>query len=145
MRVIDASVAAKWFLAELDRELALDLLRENIPMIAPALVKSEVSGAIIRAWRKGNITSERALEAILEWEKLLAQEIIVCIPQDELYDLAVKMAFETRHALHDCFYLAAGRRFKVEVITAEPTLQKRGRSAGERVILLAEFGPGYVG
>src|ERR1700679_3559042 len=105
MMVVDASVAAKWFLAELDRDLALGLLRESMPLIAPALVKSEVSGAIIRAWRRKEIGTERAKEEILEWEKLLSEEIIVCIPQDEMYELAVTIAFESRHALHDCFYL----------------------------------------
>jgi len=63
MIVVDASIAAKWYLNELGSKEAAALLTSASVLIAPALVRIEVNGAILRRYREGLLSLERAREA----------------------------------------------------------------------------------
>jgi predicted nucleic acid-binding protein len=53
MIVVDANVAAKWYLPELGSEAALELMDGASPLFAPDLIRLEVLAAITRCVRTG--------------------------------------------------------------------------------------------
>ncbi len=61
--VVDASVVAKWYLPEADRQAALVLRDRLDELIAPDILGIEVPGAILRRHRRREITAEEAREA----------------------------------------------------------------------------------
>lgn len=126
MRIVDASVAAKWFLPESGTVAAQKLLTGHHRLIAPALIRIEVAGAIVRAFRESRMSEAIARDCCQAWDQLLDDRIIQLIANDELYALAVKIAFEIRHTVQDCLYLAAGKAVKAPVLTADKTLAERG-------------------
>ncbi|HEV3304463.1 MAG TPA: type II toxin-antitoxin system VapC family toxin [Planctomycetaceae bacterium] len=62
MIVVDASVAVKWFIPEPGEEAAVKLLDGTNGLISPALIRLEVTGAIIRRYREGHLTEKKARE-----------------------------------------------------------------------------------
>jgi predicted nucleic acid-binding protein len=61
--VVDASVAVKWVLREAGRENAVDLLSGGSVLIAPDVIRLELSNVITKRERRKAITSEQATEA----------------------------------------------------------------------------------
>src|SRR3954470_20172413 len=67
MLILDASVAAKLFIAEADSAQAEQVLRAGEPLIAPDLVLVEVANALHKAWRReviDDIQMDRALRRV---------------------------------------------------------------------------------
>ena len=69
--VVDSSVVLKWFVDEPQRELAAALLDSEDALIAPDLVLCEVTNALWRKARKGEVTSLQVSEAIHEIGSIL--------------------------------------------------------------------------
>jgi predicted nucleic acid-binding protein len=67
MMVVDANVAAKWYLPEPDSDKALALLGTPHQLIAPSLIKMDVCSAITRRVRGKEITPSEAKEHCREW------------------------------------------------------------------------------
>jgi predicted nucleic acid-binding protein len=137
MIVVDASVAVKWFVPEPGEEAAAKLLDGKRGLIAPALIRLEVTGAIIRRYREGHLTEKKAREGAFAWEAMLEHRLVRLVPDAELFPEAVQMAFLARHTLADCLYLAMAKKFAVPVITADKPMQERGARAYENIVLLA--------
>lgn len=57
-------------------------------------------------------------------------------PDRDLLSDAVELAAELKHALQDCLYLAAARRFDVPLITADRSFRDRAFPFDKRVALL---------
>jgi predicted nucleic acid-binding protein len=129
MIVLDASVAAKWYINEEGSELAQEYLAESHHLIAPALIRMEVGAAIVRAFRENRISEAVARESCAAWEQVLHEEVVHLIPDDHLYAVAVETAIELRHAVQDCMYLSAAKSFDAPVLTADRTLFERGKDA----------------
>ena len=72
MIVVDASVAAKWYLNEPGSAEAASLLTCDDALIAPALIRVEVTGAILRRYREKKLSEGRAKEACELWDADLA-------------------------------------------------------------------------
>jgi len=136
MIVVDASVAVKWFIPEPGEEDAGKLLSGTQQLIAPALIRLEVTGALIRRFREGHLTEQRAREGAQTWETMLRNRILHLIPDAELYDDAVQLAFLARHTLADCLYLAAAKRLDTAVITADQPMHDRGIRAYSKIEFL---------
>ena len=129
MRVVDASVAAKWFLPERGSSAAHELLSGHDRLVAPALIRLEVAAAIVRAFRADRMSEAVARDCCQAWDYLLGERVVQVIANDELHELAVKIAFEIKHSVQDCLYLAAGKAMKAPVLTADETLADRGGKA----------------
>jgi predicted nucleic acid-binding protein len=129
MRVVDASVAAKWFLPEHGTPAAQKLLSGRERLIAPALIRLEVAAAIIRAFRENRMSETVARDCCQAWDHLLGERMIQLVENDELHESAVRIGFEIRHSVQDCLYLAVGRAMKAPVLTADKTLAERGGKA----------------
>jgi predicted nucleic acid-binding protein len=127
--VVDASVAAKWYLHEPGSEDAAKVLTTASVLIAPALIRIEVTGAIIRRYREGSLSLERATEACDLWDADLAGGAIRLIPDDSLIVQARMIAFRIRHAVQDCLYLAtAVEAGSARLVTADATFHARAVS-----------------
>ncbi len=115
--VVDASVAAKWVLDEPGGERALALRSED-GLIAPSLVVAEVGNAIWKAARRDAIARANAIAAVES--ALLPFEAL--IPDEELRVRAFTLAFDLKHPIYDCFYLALAERERCPLITADSRL-----------------------
>lgn len=130
MIVVDASIAAKWYLNEPGSEEAAALLTSSSILIAPALIRIEVTGAILRRYREGKLSLERAREACSLWDADLAGGAIRLMPDDTLLVPARAIAFQIRHAIQDCLYLAAAvETGQARLVTADPTFHARALPA----------------
>lgn len=136
MIVVDASVAVKWFLPEAHEEAAAKLLSGKERLVAPALIRLEVTGAIIRRFREGHLSEKKAREATHAWEAMLEHRVIRLVPDAELVDVAVQMAFLARHTLADCLYLAVAKQLAVPVVTADKPMRERGARAYKNITFL---------
>lgn len=137
MIVVDASVAVKWLLPEPGEGEAQELLRSEKRLIAPAHVRIEVAGAVLRQFREGKLPEQKARTACGLWDHFIQDGTLHLLSIDELFDIALGIAFEARHALADCLYLAAGKKLNVGVITADRTLYERGKRIYKKVSLLS--------
>jgi predicted nucleic acid-binding protein len=130
MIVVDASIAAKWYLHEAGSTEAAALLTSTSALIAPALIHIEVTGAILRRYREGKLSLERANEACDLWDAALAGGVLRLVPDDTLIASARVIAFQIRHAIQDCLYLAAAvEAGSARLVTADPTFHARAMSA----------------
>lgn len=126
MIVVDASIAAKWYLNEPGSKEAAALLTSTAILIAPALVRIEVHGAIIRRYREGKLSLELAREACDVWDADLAGGALRLMPDDSLIVAARAIALQIRHTIQDCLYLAAAVETGAErLVTADPTFHSR--------------------
>lgn len=126
MTIIDASVAAKWVLAEEGSEQAMALLGSSEPLEAPSLATLEVGGAILRKCRIGEITNRQAETSLTLWQDILDSRALRLLPWEPLWDEAVRLSFAIRHPLHDCLYLAAAIQTGTGLWTADRMLHQRG-------------------
>lgn len=78
MVVIDASVAAKWFLIELDSQDALKILSSDMKLVGPTLAKYEVAGAFTRRAKDKQITVDDAESYMDRWGPLAARHCHQC-------------------------------------------------------------------
>jgi predicted nucleic acid-binding protein len=126
MIVVDASIAAKWYLNEPGSEEAAAILTSDSVLLAPALIRIEVNGAIIRRYREGKLSLERAREACELWEADLAGGALRLVTDETLIAPARALAFQIRHAIQDCLYLAVSVDLgRVRLVTADPTFHTR--------------------
>jgi predicted nucleic acid-binding protein len=102
MRVVDASVAAKWVVAEAGSDAARRVLEGPGPLIAPDLLVAEVGNVL---WKK---VSRRAIT------RRHAQEALIWLPElfDRLFDSAalapraLEIAVEHGATVYDALYVA---------------------------------------
>jgi predicted nucleic acid-binding protein len=106
MIVIDASVAAKWYLPEVGSPAAVELQEGPDQLLAPELIRMEVAGSItrrVRADRKEErLAPDVALSRCAKWFRLLDQAALSLIPEAELLQEAVNLWVEIKHTLPDC-------------------------------------------
>jgi predicted nucleic acid-binding protein len=136
MIVVDASVAVKWFIPEAGEDDAAKLLGGNKQLMAPALIRLEVTGAIIRRYREGHLSEKHAREGTQAWDAMLQNRVVRLVPDAELFEEAVQMAFLAKHTLADCLYLAAAKQLAAPVITADVPMRDRGTRAYKNISFL---------
>ena len=123
--VVDASVAAKWFLPE-DREAlvsqALALLdeydREEVQFVVPDLFYVETASAIWKAVRAGRVSRAFADQALV----LLTQREFPTVPSLKLLDRAFQIAAAHERTVYDCLYVALAVQTNSQLITADERL-----------------------
>jgi len=143
MIVIDASVAAKWYLPEVGSTAAVELQEGPDQLIAPELIRMEVAGSITRRVRSDKkeerLAPDVAVSRCVKWFRLLDQAAISLIPDAELLQEAVNLSVEIKHTLQDCMYLAAARGLNARLVTADRPFHERAVRFYTHISLL----PGY--
>ena len=138
MIVVDATVAAKWYLHESDSVKALALLAGNQdPLYAPDWIQAEVASAITRVHRMGGISRGEAEALISDWTRDLALGRIELESWQSLIDEGTNLALATGHGLIDCLYIACAIRRGATLVTTDEKLRRRGKSAYADIRLLA--------
>jgi predicted nucleic acid-binding protein len=123
--VVDASVAAKWFLAEDESAKAELILASAHELAAPALLRVEVTAAIVRRFRNSGIDETDAQRKLEHAHRFLVEPAFRFDENDVLLTRAAEIALKLRHALQDCIYIACAERHGVELVTADASLLKR--------------------
>jgi predicted nucleic acid-binding protein len=123
--VVDTSIVLKWVLDEPDSAAALALLtgriNEEILILAPALLTYEVANALFQRVRKGEMTADRASQAL---EDVLFPELMLnFVEYAELSKRAIMLAQQYNlHATYDAHYLALAEHEQCEYWTADSRL-----------------------
>ena len=123
--VVDASVAAKWFLPENGEALvshALALLdeydRETVRFVVPDLFYVETASAIWKAVRAGRVPRAFGDQSLV----LLMQREFPTVPSLKLLDKAFQIAADHGRTVYDCLYVALAVQTNSQLITADERL-----------------------
>lgn len=127
--VVDASLAVMWVLPEPHsaRALALasNLLGSGIDLLAPPLMQAEVTNAVYKRVRRGEIDLDRAQEAL----DIVSSFGVQILSTPDLYHSALSLAQRFgRSASCDACYLALAESRGCEVWTGDERLYNAVRS-----------------
>lgn len=122
-RVVDASVACKWFIEEVGSPEARKLLSQSDSLIAPDIVIAEICSVAWKKARSGLITPEHA-GSIAE---TIGGVFNTLVPTAALAPQAIAIAMKVDHPVYDCFYLALAEAHDTVVVTADARLLERIR------------------
>lgn len=115
--VVDASVAAKWFIEEAGREPALRLL-DMADRQAPDLLIVEVANVVWKKVRRGEISPLQA--------RFISGSLGYCFDalhsSESLIERAIAMAMDLQHPVYDCLYLACAEHAGARLVTADRRL-----------------------
>ena len=141
MIVVDASLATKWLVQEVDHHAAIGFMsRFRSELAAPDLLLSEVSSAIVRRANMREITATDAVDRMAEWLALWSRGPIARYRLSaELVAEAAHVALQLGHPLADCLYLALAIELDCELATCDAEFQARAAPLYPRVKLLADF------
>ena len=118
--VVDASVAVKLYAAEPDSPLARALFAAADALVAPELILFEVTSALQRKYRRGEVSERQVVSASRDlpfWSARLW-------PMADLYQRASVLALKTNHPIYDCAYLALAEETGFEFVTTDKGLRK---------------------
>lgn len=121
-RVIDASVALKWYLPEPDSPVALNLLTSDESLVAPDLIVPEICRAVWKAWKRQEITADQAASIA---RNVGRRFVTTLSPTTLLAYRATALSAELDHSTYDCFYLALAEREGTHVLTADHKLLRK--------------------
>lgn len=123
--VVDASVAAKWFLPEhgealVDQAAALlDMYdRKQVQFVVPDLFYVEIASAIWKAVRVGRVSRAFGDQALV----LLTQREFATVPSLKLLDGAFQIATDYGRTIYDSLYVALAMQTQSQLITADERL-----------------------
>jgi predicted nucleic acid-binding protein len=123
--VLDASVAAKWFLPIADEpyaDEAKDLLyayeKGRISFSAPDIFWPELGNVLAKAARKGRISQSHAEVAVFQAQSLTIQ----LLSSVHLLSATLKIALGYQRSVYDTLYVAAAMAIGKEFITADEKL-----------------------
>jgi predicted nucleic acid-binding protein len=115
-RVVDASVAIKWFVDEHDSDEATRLLQH--PLAAPDLLAAECANIL---WKKV-VRAELSLNEA-EVIALALQGAAITLHSTRSYLAnATRIACDLGLAAYDCFYLALAEKLRQPLVTADMKL-----------------------
>ena len=127
--VVDASIAAKWFIEEPDTRAALDIRSE--PVIAPDLIVAEIANVLWKNVRLKRIAAEHCLSVM----RLLPRYFRDIYPILPLAPRAAEIATTLDHPVYDAFYIALAEREGCALMTADNRLLRavKGTRFAKRV------------
>lgn len=136
--VVDASVAAKWFLPEAGADKAQRLLSGRYTLIAPVLLWVEVASVLWKHVRKRFMSPDEA-------ERMLQHAMVFPVELHDLQPLlaeALHLALEHDRTIYDCLYLALASHAAATLVTEDTRLVRSlaNTSLARRVCTLDDLG-----
>lgn len=125
MIVVDASVALKWVVPEVESDLS-ERLFEREDLVAPDLLLVEAANALRRKISDGKMTLEVAQAGLA----FIAQTIDVRPISSPLAARALEMGAAMGHPTYDCTYLAMAEFGSGQVVTYDAEFLVRAKRAG---------------
>jgi predicted nucleic acid-binding protein len=134
--VLDASVALKFFLPEVESDEALRLLASRLVFAAPDIFPLELTAAITKYHRRKLITIDEARAA----EAAVSRLAVDLHPWRPLLAPAFELSLLLCHGVYDCLYLALARQLSIPLVTADRRMKQKALSAGfdEPIRLLSD-------
>lgn len=127
-RVVDASVALRWYVESPASAAAQALLAGDEPLVAPDLVVAEVTNAAWKLVRAGEIDEDHGAAIA----GAVGSAFSLLVPATELAGRAFRLAHRLDHPVYDCLYLALAERDGAAVVTADRRLSDRASRGGWR-------------
>ena len=141
MIVVDASVAAMWFLPEPMSDAAARLLDADHELAAPDLLRLEVASALLKAVRRGAVAPADAAEALAR----LSVSPLRFEPAGIYAEPAFSLAQRHGGSVYDGTYIALAQALGAVVATNDAELARTARAAGVTVWHLSERPPDGLG
>lgn len=113
--VVDASVAAKWFLPELHADRALRLFSGRQSLIAPDLLIAEFGNILWKQVRRQTISADEASQMIGDMRQLPVQ----IVSSGPMIGAALQLAILTDRSVYDCLYLSLAVDRDCLLVTAD--------------------------
>ncbi len=137
--IVDASVAIKWLIAEIDSPAA-EPLADRTDLTAPSVLPIEVGYVLTKLTRRGEISAEGARNA---WGvfRTTPLRIVELGPEvDHAFDLSLQLGA----SFYDCLYLSLAVILDDVMVTADHSFVRavrasRDRATADRVRTLAEL------
>jgi predicted nucleic acid-binding protein len=132
--VVDASIALKWFVEEIDSEKALmvlDHISDKALPIVPSLFFYEIANVLRYKSEFGIKDIQQILQALSKFG------FIVMSLENEIGDLTIELAYRNGITVYDASYLAISSIRNCEFVTSDERLYNK-LSEG-KVILLKEW------
>lgn len=122
--VLDASVAFKWLVPEVDTDKALRLLDDYQnaihDLLSPDFLPVETTHALTRAERQGRVTAAQGSQLFLD----LMDQVPALHPYLPLLPRAYAISSAMRVGVYDCLYVALAEQERCEFVTADDRLVK---------------------
>jgi predicted nucleic acid-binding protein len=132
--IVDASVAAKWLLVEVDSEKATALFAAwtagQVELLAPEILPAEVYSALWKRVMRGLLPAADAIRLQDQFSDLR----IPLQPIRELVDVAFDLALRFRHSVYDGLYLALANQTGGDFVTADEKLFNLVKSGRTRLL-----------
>ena len=140
MIVIDACVAVKWFLKEVDSDEASLLLEQHASEISvPELFSVEVLAALVRNSNIHKRAVPEMRESAFAFAGIIAGSRLAVIPATPVRLLvAFEQAIAIGHPLKDCLYLALAIELGCPLVTADARFAAKARGVWGDVRVLGE-------
>ena len=116
--VVDASVALKWWIVEVHRGHALGLLGGDDLLVAPQHFRIELTSAVRKKVRTGDVGVEFAGELLAA----IANAPVSEIPTGPLLGVAMDIALRFNQSIHDSLYVALALQERCQLVTADRKL-----------------------
>lgn len=113
--VVDAGVAAKWYLPEVYGQQALLLLNSSFQLLAPDLLYSEIGNHLWKRITRKELSQNKGLEILTALESVPFQ----IGESKSLMSVAFDIACHTQRTLYDSLYLALALTTKSRFVTAD--------------------------
>lgn len=124
--VLDASVAVKCLVDEVDSDLARTAVAGRAVWVAPDLIFLEVASVALKSMRLGLLERVQAEAMVSRLGKLLTE----IAPSDALAAGAFRLAADHGFSAYDAAYLALADVRNTWVLTADLKLAHRARGVG---------------
>jgi predicted nucleic acid-binding protein len=118
---------------------ARDLIRSDVPMRAPDLLLVEIGGAITRAVRRGDLTTETA-QRLHERAQRLAPDVD---RSESFIERAFALSLELQHPISDCVFLAQAEMQADVLVTGDEHFLRKlaGTAHADRAIHVKDWRP----
>lgn len=116
--VVDASVALKWFVDEVHKEHADAVLRRNEPLLAPQHFRMELTSAVLKKIRAGDIDGGVVGELLAA----IADAPVAEVATGSLFASAMDIALRFDRSIYDSLYVAVAFQEECRLVTADKKL-----------------------
>jgi predicted nucleic acid-binding protein len=128
--VVDASVAVKWFTDEVLAEEAASVLTSYVDLLAPPLIITEVSNALLKKLKLGDMRRDHAVAAI----DRLGQELTF-VTLGDYPVVAFEIAVTHQRSVYDSLYVGLALQEGCQFVTADEKLYNSLRGVYPEALL----------
>jgi predicted nucleic acid-binding protein len=138
VKVVDASVAVKWFANEPNSLIARQLLEdEQGNLVFPDIFVVEVAATLVRIANVNQASRADSHSSLLRFLDLIESGRIVrqeTVPDQTI--AAANLAIDLGHPLKDCIYLALAVALDCDLVTCDTRFAARAMGTSDRVRVL---------